>query len=280
MASCAICGVDARLWRVVDGYDYFDCDGCGSIAIDSKSLALVDAGHFPRNYDPSYWEMEDSAARQRSWGPSLARLAESMLYNRRPVRRFIDLGRGPGYLLDALSTYLPSKSQDIFFAVEKYPPARHTAHPGYVVGDISEMEGKFDGGVCIEVIEHLTPKMLDLLLSGLAEKSEPQALYVFNTGLPHYVKNEDPAYMDPIVRGHIISWGWGALNTIFGKHGFKVLPVGNKSFAFAAEYQSVDEVPLTDRIWTVPQENRDLMSDAKMGEVMFILGLESARAYA
>jgi hypothetical protein len=36
-------------------------------------------------------------------------------------------------------------------------PAFRAKHPNYRVGFLRDLDGKFDGGVCIEVIEHLPP---------------------------------------------------------------------------------------------------------------------------
>ena len=279
MALCAVCSGNAEFWRTIDGYDYFDCATCESIAIDPVSLEKVDQGSFPRTYDPSYWAMEARAAHTRSWGSSMALMAETVLCCRRPIQRFVDIGSGPGYFLDAVSAYLPS-NQDRFFAVEKFPPAEHTAHPGYLVGDLADMDGYFDAGLCVEVAEHLTPKQLTGIVDALARKSQPGSLFMFNTGSPIFVKQENPGYMDPLRRGHIISWGLPALKAIFEPRGFSVLPVGKKTFAFAVEYLSSDPMPLQDRIWHALPENRALLTDTRMGEVMYILGRDSLRAFS
>lgn len=279
MASCGVCGGEAVLWRVVDGYDYFDCGVCGSIAIDAASLDQIDSGNFPRHYDPDYWAMEARDARDRSFGSSLARVAESFLYARRPIDRYVDIGSGPGFLLDALSIYLPAASQ-LFFGVEKFPPAEHSTHPGYIVGDLADEAGVFDAGVCVEVVEHLTPTMFRQVATAMAKCSAPGSLYYFNTGMPEYVKNEDQGYMDPLRRGHIVSWGWEALRMIFEPLGFTVFPVQRKTFAFVVEFQSSDQTAMADRIWTPHPQNRAALTDPQMGSVMFALGLESARAYA
>lgn len=278
MTNCAVCGGPAELWRRIDGYDYFDCRVCESIAIDAASVALVDEGNFPRHYDPAYWAEEGVAARGRSWGASLARVAETILYCRRPIERFVDIGSGPGHLLDSLATYLPA-AKERFFAVEKFPPEVHTAHPGYLIGDLADTEGVFDAGVCIEVVEHLTPRMFTRLIQALAQKSRPGSLFFFNTAAPSYVKQVDEAYMDPLRRGHIISWGLPALRNLFEPHGFTVQEVKGKNFAFAVEFESSDPMSLPNRIWYPVPENRALLNDPEMGEVMFILGLESVRAY-
>ena len=278
MVDCVICCGQAELWKTIEGYEYSECSVCESISIDSASIALVDSGDFPRHYDPAYWAEENVAASGRSWGPSLARVAETILYCRRPIERFVDIGSGPGHLLDSLATYLPA-SCDRFFAVEKYPPSTHTTQPGYLIGDLADTKGVFDAGVCIEVVEHLTPKMFTRLIEALAQKSRPGSLYFFNTASPSYVKTLDPGYMDPLRRGHIISWGMPALRSLFEPHGFTVMEVQGKNFAFAVEFESSDPMPLSDRIWYPVPENRALLNDPEMGEVMFILGLESARAY-
>ena len=124
MNACGVCADPsaATLWRNVDGYDYFDCSACGCIALGPDDMAKVDSGEFPRHYGPDYWAMELKAARERSWGPSLARAAEAILYSRRPIERFIDIGTGPGFLLDALKVYLPISSHRVF-GVEKFPPS-------------------------------------------------------------------------------------------------------------------------------------------------------------
>jgi SAM-dependent methyltransferase len=279
MAQCAVCNGNATFWRAVDGFDYFECTDCESIAIDPVSLAMVDDGTFPRNYDPSYWASEATAAHTRSWGSSIALMAETVLCCRRPIERFVDIGSGPGYLLDALAAYLPSK-QAHFFAVEKFPPDDHTSHPGYLIGDLADMEGHFDAGVCVEVAEHLTPSQFKGIVDALARKSRPGSLFMFNTASPAFVKQHDPDYMDPLRRGHIISWGMPALKAIFEPRGFKVLPVGQKDFAFAVEFMSTDPMLLQDRIWYALAENKALLTDQHMGEVMYILGRDSMRAFS
>lgn len=276
--ECSVCGGEAALWRNVDGFDYSDCSHCDCIAIAAEGVAMLDAGAFPRNYSESYWQAEVASSKDRSWGVGLARSAEAMLYCKRPIHKFLDIGTGPGMLLDALSTYLPS-SAGKFFGVELFPPEKHSQHPGYRIGALADQPDKFDCGVCIEMIEHLTPSMLRGLIGALAERSNDQALYIFNTGLSNYTRHEDTGYIDPLNRGHVISWGFPALREIFEPLGFKIWPLRGKSWAFAAEYQSVDEMDPADRIWYVSPENRALLCDPLMGSVMYLLGMETARAY-
>lgn len=277
--KCSVCNSEAQLWRNVDGFDYSDCRQCDSIALDSVGIAMLDEGTFPRNYSASYWDAEIASSKDRSWGVGLARAAEAMLYCRIPIYKFIDIGTGPGMLLDALSTYLPN-SADKFFGIELFPPENYSQHPGYRIGELADQSDMFDCGVCIEMIDHLSPSMLHKLVRALADRSNEQALYIFNTGLSSFTRDQNPDYIDPLNRGHVISWGIPALKQIFEPLGFTIWPLRGKSWAFAAEYMSVDSRDPIDRIWSPNPENRALLHDPNMGSVMHLLGLETARAYS
>lgn len=282
-ALCPICSGTSKKYTVIEGVDYFECCGCDFIFADPELLSQIDAGQFVRNYDAEYWASELESARQRSYGSSLARVAEVLLYCRIPVNRFIDIGTGPGYLLDALSTYLPA-SRHRFYGVEKFPPGEEerTRHENYLPSDLSDVKMQFECGVCIEVIEHLTPIMAGQLARGMAAISVPGSLFLFNTGLTEYVRHEDPGYLDPHRRGHITAWSTKAAGRIFQKEGFAVHAVPGKTWAFLIERLPVPgsaPEPISGRIWSALKENRDLLTDPDMGEVMYILGRESARAY-
>jgi len=282
--KCPLCATNTRPFRVVDAVSYFEYASCDFIFADPSLLARADSGEALRPYDSSYWEKELPSARERAFGPSLARVAEAMLYARRPISRFLDICSGPGYLLDALRHHLPH-APETFFGVELYPPPQEfcSTHPNYSVGDLASLTGKFQGGVCIEVLEHLTPSMARRLASDLARVSDPEAFYIFNTGLVSYVKEEDPGYLDPFQRGHITVWSVSAARRIFEPVGFSVLPIVGKTWAFAVEFQRKEKSNsenLLNRIWTALPENKTLLTDPATGSIMYILGLESARAYA
>jgi hypothetical protein len=200
-----------------------------------------------------------------------------------PVRKFIDIGTGPGFLLDAVEHYLPASSSQ-FYGVEKFPPELEfrSNHPNYVCADLGDIGMTFECGICVEVIEHLTPAMARSLAGSLRKVATQGSLFMFNTGLTDYVRHEDPGYLDPFFRGHITCWSVTAAQKVFGVHGFRVLPLQGKSWAFVVEYPSdipQQDVPLQDRIWNTPQANVDLLTDGSMGTVMHILARESARAY-
>lgn len=276
---CGVCGALAQHWKMVDGHDYSYCRDCECIAINQEALSLVDSNNFPRNYDRSYWESEVSAAKERSWGSSVARVAETILYCAIPIRRFVDIGSGPGFLLDSLDYYLPSSSE-LFYGVEKFPPEIHSKHANYTIGDLKDVEGSFDAGVCIEVIEHLTPAMLEDLANSMAMRSVPGSLYLVNTGLSAYVQSEDPGYLDPLNRGHIIAWGIPALRSIFEPKGFTVTPFSGRTWAFCLEFQSTCAQSIQNRIWSPPAENRKILHDRFTGSVLYSLALDAARIYA
>lgn len=278
-ASCAVCGSAGAYFAQAGGHPYYKCRGCGSICIEPSVLSAIDGGKLLLQYDEHYWKRELPAAKQRAYGPALARMAEVLHYCRTEVRNFIDIGTGPGYFLDAVSKYLPN-SRHIFHACEKFPPPQEfrTGHPNYFLGDVADMAMKFDAGLCMEVIEHLTPAMLDRLLAGLAAASNRGAAYIFNSGFSAYVELEDRDYLDPLGRGHIVSYSIEALAATARRHGFSVLPIEGKNWACLVEYMAGDTTPPRNRIWTAKKTNLAILEDKDMGSALRLLGLETARA--
>ena len=258
---------------------YYNCRSCDSIFISPEILAAIDAGKGLVNYTESYWKEQLPAARERSWGSALARVAEVFLYARTPIKRFIDIGSGPGYLLDAIQYQLPH-SADIFYGNEIFPPGEEycTSNKNYLRGNLLDFEFVFDAGSCIEVIEHLTPTMVRNLFGDLAVRSKANSIYIFNTGLSQYIKNEDLNYLDPLGRGHIMGWSIRGLQTLTRSLGFQILPIPGKTWAFIAEYRPDHQFngDLTDRIGKALPENINTLKDKKTGELLYILGLDTA----
>jgi hypothetical protein len=159
---CPVCQqFDVKPYKMIQGYAYFECNACRSLYIDPHVLDLIDAGECLVTYNDGYWNQELQAARDRSYGSSLARVAEALLYARRDVNVFLDVGSGPGYLLDACRTYMPASAHH-FYGVEKFPPPGvTTTSPNFIVGSAGDVKLTVDAGCCIEVIEHLTPRMID-----------------------------------------------------------------------------------------------------------------------
>ncbi|GGA25470.1 hypothetical protein GCM10010981_12540 [Dyella nitratireducens] len=269
-------------YRTISDVHYFECSGCGSLSADAQFLADVEAGKLS-NYTDAYWQEELKAARERSFGSSLNRVAETFLYSRIPIDRYIDVGSGPGYLLDALSLVMPS-SKSTFHAVELFPPAEEhrTTHPNYVVGTLDSLSIEFEAGSCIEVIEHLTPSILRELVRQLASRSTPGALYYFNSAQPEHVKQYDQGYLDPYGRGHIVSYSLKGLRPIFAEFGFTIHPLHGRTWAFLAEFDRVKECTadeLLTRVWTALPQNIDRLKDHEFGPLMYTVGIESARCY-
>jgi hypothetical protein len=262
-------------------YDFFECKQCEFIFVNPLLINRIDAGEAIFDYGQEYWRDELKGARERSYGPALARTAEILLYANRPVTAFLDIGTGPGYLLDALSTYLPS-SKSMFYGIETFPPSPEfrSHHANYKIGSLADLPKKFQAGTCIEVLEHLTPKCVENLARELASISEPEAIYLFNTGLVEYVKKECPSYLDPRQSGHIVSWSVKSARKVFGPHGFTVRPIPGKTWAFTAEYQSksIEHEDIRDRIWKALPQNKDILNDPKMGSVLYVLGFDTVRA--
>lgn len=266
----------------MDSFPYFQCGRCQAIFIAPRQLEEIDAGHDLRSYDLDYWTEELPAARERSYGIALARMAETFYYARRPIRRFLDVGSGPGFFLDAVEKYLPA-SADVFYGVEKFPPPpeQRTTSPRFLIGDVSDVELTFDAGISIEVAEHLTPATLRRLVVELGRISTDGALYIFNTGMPEYVLNDDPAYLDPLRRGHVASYSVRSLQYLLDGTDFAVYPIPGKTWAFVLEYRSTGEAgdDIRARSWSALPENLGILDDPEMGSVLKVLGQETIRAY-
>lgn len=284
MTQCAVCSSKAVPFRTIDKVDYFECETCGSLFADPAFLSDLESGRVS-NYQHSYWESEMHAARERSYGSSLQRIAETFLYCRIPIQRFVDIGSGPGYLLDAASQALPDAA-NMFYGVELFPPDQslRTSHPNYKVCSIGDAGERFDAGVCVEVIEHLTPSMLKGLAKQLAQVSTPGALYLINSGQPAFVKNEDPNYLDPMGRGHVVSYSIEGARKIFEPHGFHVIPLPGRHWAFLLEFQSDDrkqapQALLERRLWSPLPQNAAVLRDGSAGSLMYHAGRDAARVY-
>ena len=260
-------------------FAYYRCRQCTSLTIDPEVIEEIDAGRvLQRDQTPSDVESDITATFERAYGPSLARVAETILYARTPVRRFLDVGTGRGFLLDALSMHLPAR-RDVFFGVELYPPEPHSEHPNYLPGTASAIPEKFEAGSCVEVVQTLTPMQVRALLAEIASRSHPGALYIVNAGQPRYVLNEDPAYLDPDRRGHVFSYSLQAMSQLASPLGFRVLPLRGKSWALLLEYEHADRSAPEDRIWSALPENVALLRDPERGSILQVLGMDTARAY-
>jgi len=279
--KCPICSASTTIFFTKrDEVSFFECNECESLFAEPEFLEKVEAGYV-ENYENTYWEAEISAARDRSFGSSLQRVAETFLYCRIPINNFIDIGSGPGFLLDSLSIVLPA-SRRLFHGVELFPPKQHTNHPNYHTGSIGDLPLVFDAGCCIEVIEHLTPKMLENIAEQLATRSRNGSAYYFGSGQPAYVKSEDPEYLDPYRRGHIVAYSIKGITKIFQKHGFSIIPLPGRTWAFLAEFGQSDKPSadeLLSRIWTPIPENIQCLKDSEFGPLMYNIGIESARCY-
>jgi hypothetical protein len=281
--ACPMCpGGSLTLLRHIEGVAYLRCTQCGTILAEKVFLTRTIEGD-ARIYDDAYWKEELSSARQRGFGASIIRLAEVFAYARRPVRRFLDVSSGAGVLLDAAAELLPEIA-DTFWGIEPFPPppAFQSRHPQYCIGFLSSLTGCFDGGVCIEVIEHLPPPVLKKLVDELARLSEPRALWYFNSAQPDYVENVEPGYLDPYERGHIASYSVDGLRHLFRKSGFTLHELPGRDWAFLAEYGDnppQDASDLLNRVWTMLPENRDHLTSGRFGNLLLSAAIESARCY-
>jgi SAM-dependent methyltransferase len=281
--DCPVCRNPKSMpFRHIETVDYFKCLFCGSLFADPAFLAKAARGE-AQTYRKDYWEAEQSAAMERCFGSSPIRMAETLLYCRRPVRRFLDIGPGSGRLLDSLGLLLPS-AKDVFYGVDAFPPAppNRTTNPNFTEGSVGDMTGPFDAGICVEVIEHLVPDTLRLIVRQLAAVSAPGALYFFNSGQPEFVEQEEPSYLDPFVRGHVVSYSLAGARAIFEPLGFNIIRLPGRQWAFLAEFGPVVPVSHDDlytRLWTALPENLALLKTDPFGNLLYTAGLEAARCY-
>lgn len=281
--NCLVCkSMEISFFKAVEGVSYFECYHCGSIFADPDFIHQLKSKE--SHYNEIYWANETKASRERSFGASLNRVCEVFLYSRIPIKHFLDIGTGPGYLLDALSVLAPDY-KNIFYGCELFPPPPQfrTQHENYKIGSVSDLEGKFSAGICIEVIEHLTPDILKDLLSQLANVAEDGAVFYFNSAQPSFVKNVDINYLDPKIRGHIVSYSTKGLKNIFAEYGFNLIELPKRDWAFLAEFNSKSESltseDLLNRVWTALPENVSILKDNGFGQLMYSIGVESARCY-
>jgi hypothetical protein len=189
-------------------------------------------------------------------------------------------------VLDAIAQYLP-KHSDKFHGVERFPPPLEyrTQHKNYVIGSLRDLTLCFEAGLCMEVIEHLTPVMLRHLLEDISAKSIPGACFIFNTGLSDYVLKEDSAYLDPVTRGHITSWSVDAVKALCQGLNLIVYPIPGKTWAFIVEHRLDTDQPaaakqdIRKRLWSALPENLEILTDPAMGSVLKILGHHTILAF-
>ncbi len=281
--NCLVCESGKSIfYKTIADVKYFECCVCFSLFADPEFIYELKSKD--THYNDGYWENETIASRERSFGSSMNRVFEVFFYARIPIKRFIDIGTGPGYLLDSLSVILP-EHRGLFYGCEVFPPPPlyRTRNENYKICSVSQLNGKFSAGVCIEVIEHLPPDTLKELIRQLAAVAEDQAVFYFNSAQPSFVKNIDPNYLDPHVRGHIVSYSPKALNEIFATHGFTLIPLPGRDWCFLAEFKSekklLDADGLLTRLWTARPENVEVLKNNGFGPLAHAIGLESARCY-
>lgn len=229
-----------------------------------------------RTYDEDYWKRELDSARKRASGESLSLAGEAILYARRPVHRFLGVGAGASFLLDELMRLYPDE-KTLFYGVELFPPSWHSNHENFKISKMDSLGGKFDAGVCIDVLAHLTPMMIAHLVRDISKVSEIYSLWLFNTGIPDYViREKNPDYLAPCSRRHIVSYSLKGLSPIFEKYDFKIQECPGKSFAFIAEFRPSAEWRFEKRFTQPIEFNKKLLTKSGL---LFQASFESARSY-
>jgi hypothetical protein len=272
---CSIC--DSNSGAVWFNEEFVECHDCDFIFWSKGNLDVTSTAS---GYGENYWNTELASAHERAWGISVARAAEVVLLAKIPINKFLDIGTGSGDFLEAIHHFLPN--EDIsFIGVEKYPPQveHRSKNKGYVQGwlDLFEEE-EFDGGICIEVLEHLTVVQVQDLFELLSKKAKENSIFLFNTGLTDYVKEEDPKYLDPLVRGHISIWSVEAIARLVSKFGWQIYEMPNRKWAFLAEKSSVRDDDIFSRIWNPVPQNVNALKGVERSNLLHILGRDGLRA--
>jgi 2-polyprenyl-3-methyl-5-hydroxy-6-metoxy-1,4-benzoquinol methylase len=257
MTNCLVCQSACTRFSKVDGYQFFACTGCGLLQIDPAVISRIDSGETVFAYDATYWDKEMESARERAFGIALARAAEVFLCSRREILRFLDIGTGPGTFLDAVAIHLPQIS-DRFHGVELFPPQEkdRSQHANYRIGHVRDYApGSIDGGMCIEVLEHLTPRQATGLLAGIAAAGSDGSCFLINTGLADYTRTECPEYLDPAGRGHITSWTVAAVNQLAAPYGLVASAIPGRNWCFLLEKASAPRPSIEERAASPLPEN-------------------------
>jgi hypothetical protein len=276
---CPVCLLSSETKILELNKLFRECIRCDFFFIPSIDCEF-NLGKSNNSYDDSYWSSELESARERAYGICMARTAEVFVLSTRPIQNFLDIGTGPGYFLDAISKYLPD-SEVNFFGVELYPPdiLHRSIHPGYKVGWLDQfLDNSIDGGICVEVLEHLTAVQVKELFAMLYIKATDRATFIFNTGLTDYVRKEDNAYLDPRIRGHISIWSIKAIRRLIGDLGWTVSAILNRNWAFLVEKGPKFEKDISRRIWQTLPENMELLGGKSNSKLLYLLGRDSLRA--
>ena len=281
MALCSVCECQSTIFTEISGYKYYECSGCGIIAIENSVLDDIDNGSQLVEYKSDYWQREAQAADERSRAEGILRLAEAIYLTQRPVDHVLDVGTGTGKLLDYIKPVLCTNSSRVW-GVELFPPPidERSRSSQYVTGLISDLQPKmFESGLCMEVIEHMTPKMVRELFRQLSLVSSPNACYYFNTALAFFVKNVDISYLDPTIRGHIVSWTVDGINHLCKEYGLTASVFPGRSWGFLVE-KTLSPVPFIERLHNPISENLNFLSDNKGSRSLLgVASAESIRGY-
>ena len=85
------------------------------------------------------------------------------------------------------------------------------------------------------------------------------------------MEHEDPGYLDPHGRGHVVSYSLAGAASIFAPAGFNVIELPGRAWAFLAEFgprRPVDAEALIARLWHPVAENVSMLRSARFGELI------------
>ena len=281
--QCPICRNEASRLRDVDAVAYFRCLKCESVFAHPDFLAAVDAGAVG-NYRDSYWEQELPAARERSFGPGVARMAETLRMARMPVRRALDIGSGPGLLLDALAELVPSLAERVH-GVELFPPPPRAAQPSpnYHVGSVGDLEGTVRRRRVHRSDRASHARHARRPAAATRGEIEPGRALFLQLRPAVVCRGGRPRLSGPALAAAMwSSWSIAGARVVFEPAGFNVIALPGRDWAFLAEFgppRAVGADTLIDWLWRPAPDNIALIRNDRFGPLFETIGLECARCY-
>ena len=155
-------------------------------------------------------------------------------------KKIVDYGAGPGFLIEELM-HENLQCAAIEFAPEAVAlvQAKFQADPNFLgahsVGELRELQGKFDVALLTEVVEHLYDADLDLCLSCIRDLVAPGGLLILTT--PNDEDRSKSMIMSPETGRlfhrwqHVRSWTPQTLQDMLQARGFSPVEIGTTDFS-------------------------------------------------
>ena len=115
--KCPICNNKSEVYTNIENIDYFNCRSCDFIFIDLEFISKIDNGNSVVEYTENYWNNELKSAKKRAYDDVVGRMTELIYYAKRPIQTMVDIGTGPGYILDFVDENMQNLSKILFLSL-------------------------------------------------------------------------------------------------------------------------------------------------------------------